>query len=209
METTVKSKQRPILVKIADQLLKDQQELDLLAVQISLGKAEVKDRFEEAKKQMKKSIREFKEVLSFDKNSNKDWANSIRIKLNELEGQLAKGKVESKKVFDEQKQIILKEIEELRNEIKMNPDAVKLAHYFTAATEKIKLQMDLFEKNMGAKKTGLTEEFKDEMNHAREKINTLLAKANKKKDDMDLKLENFNDEIHLSYEHLKKAFKAL
>ena len=59
------------------------------------------------------------------------------------------------------------------------------------------------------KKTGLTEEFKDEMNHAREKINTLLAKAKEKKDDMDLKLENFNDEIHLSYEHLKKAFKAL
>ncbi len=60
MKNTETTNQKPILVKIADQLLKDQQELDSLAVQLSLGKAEAKDKFEEVKKQIRKSIQEFK-----------------------------------------------------------------------------------------------------------------------------------------------------
>lgn len=80
MEEAVKTNQKPILVKIADQLLRDQEELDLLAVQISLGKAEVKDKFEEAKKQLKKSVQEFKETLTSEYEQTRDWASSFKKK---------------------------------------------------------------------------------------------------------------------------------
>ena len=40
-----KKSQKPIRVRIAEKLIKDQQELDHLAVQVSLGKAEMNDEF--------------------------------------------------------------------------------------------------------------------------------------------------------------------
>jgi len=178
-------------------------------VQISLGKAEVKDKFEEAKKQMKKSVQEFKGDLSSERKQTADWGDSIKVKLNELDDQLAKGRAETKLIFEEQKKNILKGIEDLKADIKKNPEAVKLASYFTAASEKIKLKLELFEKKMGVGKTELTKEFKDEMNNAREKINSIIAKTKDKKDDIDLKMEKFSDEIHIAYNHLKKAVKAL
>ncbi len=54
MEKEVTTNQKPILVKIANQLLKNQQELDLLAVQLALGKVEAKTEFEEAKLKLKR-----------------------------------------------------------------------------------------------------------------------------------------------------------
>ena len=200
---------KPILVKIADQLLKDQQELDLLAAQISAGKAEVKDKFEEAKEQMKKSVEEFRETLSSERKQTMEWANAVRNKLNELEEQLTKGKAESKLMFEKQRKNILAGIETIKNELRKNTGAPKSSNYFIAAAEKIKLQMELFEKKIGAQKSELTKGFKDEMNNAREKINSLIAGIKEKKDDVDVKLGHVNDEIQLSYKHLKKAIRAL
>ncbi|MFD2962332.1 MULTISPECIES: hypothetical protein [Olivibacter] len=59
-----KENQRPILVKIANQLLKDQQDLDSLAVQLSLGKAEAKDKFREVKSEFKEKLQDLKNTIS-------------------------------------------------------------------------------------------------------------------------------------------------
>lgn len=200
---------KPILVKIADQLLKDQRELDLLATQISHGKAEVKEKFEEAKEQMKKSAEEFRKTLSLERQQTMEWANSVRDKLNELEEQLTRGKAESKLIFEKQRKNIVEGIETIKNELKKNPEASGPANFFIAATEKIKLQMELFEKKIGAQKSELTKGFRDEMNNAKEKINSLVAGIKEKKDDVNAKLGHFNDEVQLSYKHLKKAIRAL
>ena len=53
-----KKSQKPIRVRIAEKLIKDQQELDHLAVQVSLGKAEMNDEFKKAKADLKKNIHE-------------------------------------------------------------------------------------------------------------------------------------------------------
>jgi hypothetical protein len=209
MKNEVTTNQKSILVKIADQLLKDQQELDSLAVQFSLGKAEAKDKFEEAKMQMKKSVQEFKKFLSSEQKQIKDSANSVKVKLNDLEDYLAIGKAETKEMFKEQKKNIQKGVKDVMDEIKKTPELVKLANYFTAASEKINLQMELFEKKIEAEKKELTKEFKGEMTNARNKIDSIIAKTKEKKDDFDLKLVNFSNEIHLVYDHIKKAIQAL
>ncbi|HQS04323.1 MAG: hypothetical protein B7X86_02670 [Sphingobacteriales bacterium 17-39-43] len=209
MKNTETSNQRPILVKIAAQLLKDQQELDSLAVQLSLGKAEAKDKFEEAKKQMKKSIQDFKNTIDAEYKQNKEWSQSIDVKLTDLESLLSKGIAESREIFTEQKKSIIGAIERLENEIKTNPEVVKLANYFTASLEKIKLQMELFEMEIEGKKIVLTELFKDEMKNAREVIVSVSKQLEEKKDEAKLKAEKFNDEIRLAYDHFKKAIKSL
>lgn len=209
MEKTNNTNTQPAAIDAADQLLLDQQELDMLAVEISLGKADVKDKFEEAKKQMKISIHNFKQALSLEHLQTKDWAIAIKDKLSDLGNKLTHGKAETKQVFEEQKNNILKGIDNVKNDISKNPQATALANYFTAATEKIKLQLELFEKKMGVEKKELTQGFKDEMHTAREKISLLVAKAKAKKENFDSKLDNFNEEIHVAYDHLKKAIRAL
>ena len=61
-----KKSQKPIRVRIAEKLIKDQQELDHLAVQVSLGKAEMNDEFKKAKADLKKNIHEVKIELAHE-----------------------------------------------------------------------------------------------------------------------------------------------
>ncbi len=209
MEPEVKTDQKPVLVRMAEQLLKDQVELDALALQFSLGKAEVKDKFEETKKQLKKSILEFRETLASEFKLNKEWTDTFKLKLTELENQLSKGRAESKVMFDEQKKAILKELGDLKNEMRKNPEARKLADYFASVAGRTEVQLDLFERKMAEGKKELTREFQEEMKKAGIKINSLLAGLKERKEDADFKLSNFSDEIRLSYDHLKKAIREL
>lgn len=201
--------QNAVLVRLANQLLKEQQDLDHLAVQIALGKAKVIDLFEEAKAQMKKRIQEFKKVLPTDSQQNETWVRSLNEKLDHLDGLLEKGKAKTKVLFLEQKKNIIQALDKLKNQLKKNPEIIKLAGHITAATEKLKLQMDLFEKKMGAEKKKLTKEFKAEMYDAGKKMNAVIAGIKARQHDSGVKLEHFNDEIKISYAHLKKAIKAL
>jgi hypothetical protein len=209
METLKIKKNKPLLVRMADQLLKDQQQLDEMAIQFALGKTEVKAKFELAKKQLKESIQEFKEDLSADYKLAKEKVNAIKLTLEELTEQLEKGRADTKHLFLEQKKNILHRLEEVSIEIRKNPEVVKIAVVFMTALEKIKLQMDLFEKKMNEEKKELTRDFKAEMYDAQAKINSIKAKIKARKEEVDLKMDHFNDEIHLAYSHLKKAIQAL
>lgn len=209
MKTLEKTNQKPLLVSFADQLLKDQQEIDELVLQLSLGKAEAGEKFEEAKKQMKESVSEFKGTLKKGVKENKDWINAITAKLESLEIELGHSKAATKEMLTAQKKDILRRIEEVKIEIKKNPEAIKQATYFTAAAETLKLKMDILEKKIGAKKSELSTEFVEEMKNARKQIDAIVKKAGAKKGEMELKLENFNTEIHSAYDHFKKAIKAL
>lgn len=207
-DNTNKKEKRPFLVKIADRLVKDQQELDELAVQLSLGKAEARDKFEEAKKKMRKRVRKVTHALSQEFEEGKDWAVSLKDKLSKLTGHLDKGKPETQEMFVQQKKNILHGLDEVETEIQKSPDASKLSRSFNLASEKIKLQMDLFEKKLAAGKKELTKEFHEEMDEARKKMHAIAAKLKAKKEDVDDKLDDFGDDIRESYEHLKKAIKS-
>ena len=208
-EEKSKKPKQPLLVRIADRLVRDQQELDELAVQISLGKAEVKDKFEESKKKMNKRVRKLTKAVSSEFEEGKEWVQSLQGKLSTLAGHLGKEKAETNEMFREQKQNILHGLDDVETEMQKIPEANKLSRRFTEASEKIKLQMDLFEKKIGAGKQELTREFHEEMGKAKEKIHSIAARIKEKKDDVDLKLDHFSDEMRESYEHLKKAIRSL
>lgn len=201
--------QNKLLVRLANQLLKEQQDLDHLAVQIALGKARVIELFEEAKLQLKKRLQEFKKELPLDGKENEAWAKSLKDKFSHLDVLLDKGKAKTKVLFQGQKKNILQGLDKLKAQIKKNPEAAKLSDGLHAAAEKMKLQLDLFEKKMGTEKKKLTKEFKAEMYDASKKINSIVASVKSRQQDAGMKWEHFNDEIKISYAHLKKAIKAL
>lgn len=207
MKTNIENNRKPILVKIAEQLLKDQQELDDLAVQLSLGKLEFADKFKDVKKEMKDSVAKFRQMLKAEYQHILGIGNTIDEKLNELELELAENVSETKQIFKEQTKSILKKIEDVIIETKKYPSEV--SDYFNLAAEKIKLQIELLERKSEIKKIEITKEFKDEMKSANEKVNAFISKIKEKGNEVDMTMENFSAEFRLSYDHLKKAIKAL
>ncbi len=198
--------QKPILVKIADQLLKDQQELDYLVVQLSLGKVEVIEEFEKTKSKMKNVLHEFKVELNSE--IDKEYA-FLDCSLTDLENELDEGEAKTKELFLKQKKNILKKLDAVKIEIENNSNILKIANFFTSASIRTKLQLEILEKNFDKKKTELTEEYNQEMITAQEKTNDIIAKLKDKQEDVNLKWGNFKEEIHISYEHLRKAIHAL
>lgn len=199
---------KPLLTRIAEQLVKDQQELDQLAVQLSLGKAEVKDKFEALKHKLKGSLHEFKVDLKEVYNENKEWSKEFKEKLDHLEEQLSASKAETKEVLKAQKKNIVHAMDLVKEEIKKNPEVHKVSDFFTAASEKARLQIRLFEMKWGSKEKVLTG-FRNEMKKASEKVDEILAEAKVNKQKAEVKLKGFNSEIHEAYGHIKKAIKSL
>ncbi len=206
--TSKKSTPKPLLSRIAEQLVKDQQELDHLAVQLSLGKVEIKDKFEALKQKLKASVHEFKVDLKDVYNDNKDWSVGFKEKLNHLEEQLSASKAETKEVFKAQKKNIVHAMDLVKEEIKKNPEVHKVSDFFTAASEKARLQIRLFEMKWGSKEKVLTG-FRSEMKKASEKVDEIIADAKVNKQKAEIKLKGFNTEIHEAYGHFKKAIKSL
>lgn len=207
-DNTDKKQKRPFLVKLADRLVKDQQELDELAVQLALGKAEAGDKFEKAKKQLNKRVHKVTTAISSEFEDGKEWVQSLKGKLSNLTGNLTQGKVENAEMFNEQRKTILQGLDEVEQEIDKSPDASKLSRSFQLASEKIKLQMELFEKKLASGKKELTTEFHEEMGEARQKMHAIAAKLREKKEDVDDKLDDLKEDMRDSYDHLKKAIKS-
>jgi len=205
MENSSKN-QRPILVKIAEQLLKDQQELDLLAVQLSLGKAEAKDKVNEAKAELKRKIHDLKVWFATEYEENSEWAKTTNLILDDLDSKLIDSAEDH---FETSKRDILSALEKLENQIKKNPAAQKLSILFTVYSEKVRLQFEILEQNIEGKKLEVSENFKEKLDEVRKKIDSIIERFDEKKAEADLKLEVFKDEIGVVYDHLKKAFRAL
>ncbi len=198
--------EKPILVKIADQLLKDQQSLDDLVVQFSLGKAEVKEKFQILKHNLKDNLHDFQVKLDTEiEEEINEVIDSIMI----LDHQLNEAEANTKEEFLTQKKNILEKIEVVKVQIKNNPNVLKVEDYFTNTLQNAKIRMVILEKNLDNKKTAITEEYHHEMNLAKERINAMISRINKMEEDTSHKWDNFSDELTISYEHLRKAINAL
>ena len=198
----------PLLVRMANKLLHDQQELDELALQFALGKAEAAERFEALKHNVHHAIRDFKHRLTIEGKHGREVTQQMLDRLQDLETTLAGGLASTKEKFQEQKAIILKKMEAVTKAIRED-GMHKTADLYATVAEKARLKLDLFEKKFSEKKLEISDEFKEEMTHARAKIDQLIEKSKDVKEDVAERLDEFNDEVRIAYDHLKKVFKAL
>lgn len=201
-----KKSQKPIRVRIAEKLIKDQQELDHLAVQVSLGKAEMNDEFKKAKADLKKNIHEVKIELAHEL---KETEVFIKNNLEKIEEHLDEDVTYSKEAFETQKKNIVNAINDAKKSIKNSPQTKRTNQLFNAISQKSKLQLELLEKNISGKKVELTQEYKNSMEAATEKFKEFASKLDEEKEQATEKLDNFKKEVSQSYKHLKKAFKSL
>jgi hypothetical protein len=188
---------------ISRNILEAQREIDELAVQLALGKAEAMDKFEEIKSEFRSRVGELKGLLQQTPDM---LPADVRRKMEELEVQLALGKAESKETFAVQKKKILAAINHLENGLRIGVGRIKTPHYFTHEAEKFRLKLEIIRLRFGLKKFEVKDEFRQSMAKARmeiEKMSRTLHQQGKGKYD------DFSEQVTLAYRHLKKAVKDL
>jgi hypothetical protein len=207
METETKTKEtsKPILQVLGEGMLKAQQEIDELVLQLSLGKTEAKEKFEEIKEDFTKRVNELKQFLKSA--MDKPVPVALKSKLEELELQLKEGKADTKAAFDLQRAALIEATIALENEIRKALEKIETSDYFHHEAEKFLLKLEILRLKFGIKKFEIKDAFRTRMAKAKKSIHGFADKATKigtRKNHT-----GFRDEIAEAYKHLKSAVKNL
>lgn len=205
METETKGAPQPLLQKLGEGMLKAQQEIDELAVQLSLGKAEAKEKFEEVKKEFTEGVNWLKQSVKSTFDTSIPLA--LKLKLEELELRLKIGQVETKEAFDLQRAALIEATIALENEIRKTLENMEVSSFFHHEAEKFLLKLEILRLKFGIKRFEIKDTFRTRMERAKKSIHHFVEKAKKaagRKGHGD-----FKDEITEAYKHLKSAVKNL
>ncbi|MFN5429833.1 MAG: hypothetical protein ACK498_03730 [Cyclobacteriaceae bacterium] len=204
IETKIKT---PLLEKMAEGLLQAQQEIDELALQLSLGKSEAKEKLEEVKKEFIKGINTLKKSLQSALDQPIPLA--LKMKFEAVELQLQVGKVQSKESFDSQIKLLIVATIALEEEIRSLLHTMDVKGYFGHEIEKFLLKLEILRLKFGIKKFEIKEGFRSEMATVRKSIESFRKNAKKLKA---LPAEAYDDiktEISSNYKSLKNAINKL
>lgn len=184
-----------------------QEEIDEFTLQLSLGKAEAKEKFEEVKRAFRKKVVEFKELI--DSQPVKSISKSLKQKVETLELQLALGKAETREEFSEQKQKIQHLISEMENDVASWFQEIDVPSSISHEIEKFKLKLEVLKLKFDLKKFELKDDFKDSMSTAKREIEKISSRVKSKMNEGKRKYSDFSEEIGEAYGHIKSAVKKL
>lgn len=195
-----------LLVKIADKLLEAQREIDELVLQLALGKAEARDKFEETKQEFRTRVAEFRVTNVGTEVS----ATSKKLKglLEELEVQLALGKADTREMFEEQKEKIEGIVEKVRAEFKKLKLEVLDKEHLEHEFEKFKLKLEVLRLRFQLKKFEVRDSFKESMHEAKKKIEQTASRL-KEKVGPEPTFNTFQKEVKGIYKHLRKVVESI
>ncbi len=203
MKTTNRLSEKRFLVTVAESLLAAQQEIDELMLQLALGKAEAKDKFEELKKDFRASIASLKlQMISFTGTvPGKKTNQSIQ----QLEAALEMPAANNLIDFEVQRTKLLALIDSIQHDVERWLNDHQLSHEFINEFEKFKLKLEILKLKFTLKKF----EVKDSVRHY---FNTRAGELRKLLDRTEDVINEGEDawlkakqSIHDSYQSLRKA----
>lgn len=207
METAAKSK----LDKLRNQW---QSKIEELELQLTLGKAEAFDKFEDKKKNFQKSINELKSKTGQFDHLSKEKATALKSRLEELHVQLNLGKAETKEIFEEQKHKIDKSMSQVKNAIEdFREDAGETFEEtrteFEESVEDFKTKLETFKLHYALGKAELKDELENRRKDLQSSVNELKQKIHQIDESSEAKWDEFKSEMADSFSHAKKAFEGL
>lgn len=189
-----------IIDKAVDFLRKAAVELEEFQVQASLGKAELEDSYEDAKKTFNQFIHNSK----FKIKQGQDTYEDLRGSFDELMVQLNLGKADTIDSFKEQKRNILLKLHDIEVKIKTNDTLRKLYQSLLIDIEIFKVKLEILEtkleKGSESVKTSY-EKGKQEFSDFVEKFKSKYHKSNE-----ETQWEHFQGEMSEAFNHFKQAF---
>ncbi len=186
---------------LAVKLRKAAVELEEFQGKADKGRAEVMDRYEEAKATFKNVVEEAKTKIEAGQKKYEE----VKIKMEELRVQLALGKADTTEAFQAQKKKILEAIHDLETKIKTNESLNKFYAFLMVEIEKFKVQLEILEPKIEKGKEYAKASFekgKKEFDEFIDKLNIKLGTEEKE----DTRWDHFQDEISEAFVHFKNAF---
>lgn len=205
METTYEKSDGKVLKAVAEKLMEAQQEIDEWSLQLALGKAEAKDKFEELKKEFRGKLNAFRQ-----KNQGvmeNTFFKRVNEKIAKLEIVLEAGGVESLALFEEQKIKLIKALEEVEAELKVWFERNTVPHAFEHEIEKFKLKLEILRLRFNLKKFELRDSFrhsKGDIERALEKMDDAIQDTVEEGKE---RLDHIRTRVSNVYASWKKALK--
>ncbi len=198
METTSSK----IVNTLISGIKKAQVDLEEFQLQLALGKAEAKDKYEDVKKKFNKMVHETKLKV----NELKGEKDELQSRLEELQLQLALGKADTIDAFNEQKKKITRALNNLEKELENNPFTAEVHTKLQHEIERFKIKLEILRLHFELKKSDIKEEFEAKKAEFLKQVEKMKTKISDNKSMVSNKAENFSTEIKNAYKHLKKAF---
>jgi hypothetical protein len=193
MDTDVNASEKTILLKLADKLVEAQQEVDQLTLQLVLGKAEARDKYEELKNEFRTRLINFKNTISNKQPG--DLYKEIISRIDLLEEKLKSGVAENQATFAVQRKYILKALvsfeKEFRKKLFDNLDEQRISDEI----EKFKLKLEILRLRYVLKRFTLRDEIKSNVQEVRKRVSGIVEKARKKIKTGERKVTQLNKNI--------------
>lgn len=189
--------------KVIDRLRKAATELEELQVQLSLGKAEARDKFEELKKNFSKTIQQIAADL---KSAGAEKSVELRSLFDELQLQLSLGRAEAKEVFNEQRKKIETILHKVEQKIKSEPSNRELIDKLFDDIRKFRITLEIIAIAYELGKYEFGDAYKAHKKEFEQKLNAIKKKVEAQTDEIEKRAETFKNEISEAYNHLKQAF---
>jgi hypothetical protein len=189
---------------IVDGLKNITTDIEKLRVQITLGKYEARDLFENVKKDLRHGLHEIKE--KFDKVSATDETRKIINGIEHLRVQLALGIAETEDIFNEQKKKIDEALSDLEKTIKSDPGLRLLYAEMHLQLEKFKMKVVLLSMQFRLKKISTQFNWEDKKEQFNAGLEDLRKKLAEKESKAKERFDHFQEEMNNAFEHVRKAF---
>lgn len=188
---------KPVLLEVAEKLTQAQQEIDEFTVQLALGGAEARDKFEELKLNLKQKLADLKATFRLVSREDR-----LQAKIEELEHLIKTTEGNDPVSFEEQKQRLIAAITVIETEVLKRFKLLPAVHDFVHEVEKFKLKLEILSLKIGLKKFEIKEGVSRRFREARKKVDTLMARAARQ---VRGGRASVTDEIRQAYKHVRKA----
>jgi hypothetical protein len=193
--------------KIGDKLIsglkKSATELEDFQVQLALGKAEAKDKYEELKKKFNSSIQRLKGKLgTAERKSVRNLVNDME----ELQVQLALGKAETRDLFNEQKKKVFRAFNKLDKNLQVFPLLTETDEKLRHEMEMFRIKMELLDLHYALGAMDVKDKYEEKKKEIEQAIAKAKAKYAARRAEARKKSNVRHEELKEAYRHLKKAF---
>lgn len=188
--------------KAINGLRKASVELEEFQMQLSLGKSEAFEKYQEIKKKFRGFMHEVINKLREDKVS----AEELTLKFQKVEHLLVSEKIETKENFNEQKKKILALVEEMEDALKSTAVDKDFHIKINTEIEKFKIKMEILRLRLELGKLDVKKGFESLKSEFAERLDSIKMKFEEGESALAHNWDHFSHELSEAYKHLKKAF---
>jgi hypothetical protein len=192
---------KKVIEKIIEMLRNAVTELEEFELKFALGEVEAADQYENIKKKLRELLLKMREVV-------KDHSKEIDARIAQLLEILGTGRVETKELFDEQREKIVASLDKLLEDFKSTGIDAELYSTLISEFEKFKIKMEILRLKFALKKMDWKQEWESGKKELNKKISELEQQMRSAHHQIQENNEEFFAEMRKAYAHLKKAFQT-